>query len=96
MMENLRELKALLKRIEFTYAAERLSIIHQLQDKIWDQLEVKDEELQSLLNDLASDLNFYERVEIDSDENLGYYGDEKLFKLIAAVQTKIEAHLSNR
>ena len=94
-MGNLRELQALLKRIEFTYAAEHLSIIHQLQDKIWDEPEVKDEELQSLLNDLASDLNFYERVEIDSDENLGYYGDEKLFKLIAAIQTKIEVHLNN-
>jgi hypothetical protein len=95
MMEKLREIQALLNRIEFTYAAERLPIIHQLQEKIWDEPGVENEELQSLLDDLASDLNFYEPVEVDRDEGLGYYGDEKLFKLIIAIQSKIEVHLKN-
>ena len=94
-MEKLREIRALLNRIEFVYAAERLSIIHQLQEKIWDEPGFENEELQSLFDDLAYDLNFYEPVEIDRDESLGYYGDEKLFKLIAAVQSKAEAYPNN-
>jgi hypothetical protein len=94
-MENLKEIQALLNRLERNYAAERLAIIHQLQNKIWDEPEVKDEELQSLPTDFASDLNFYEPVERDRDESLGYYGDERLLELIAAMQNKIEALLNN-
>lgn len=94
-MEKVKEMQALLNKLERTYAAERLATIHQLQNKIWDELEVEDEELQSLFTDLASDLNFYEPVERDRDESLGYYGDEKLLELIAAMQNKIEALLNN-
>ena len=94
-MEKIREIQALLNRIEFTYAAERLLIIHQLQEKIWDEPGVENEELHSLLDDLASDLNFYEPVERDRDESLGYYGDERLLGLIAAMQNNIEALLNN-
>ena len=94
-MEKLRELQALLNRLEFTYGAERLAIINQLQNKIWDEPGVENEELQGLFDDLASDLNFYEPVEGDRDESLGYYGDEKFLKLIAALQAKIENHFNN-
>ena len=94
-MERLKEMQALLNKLERTYAGERLATIHQLQNKIWDEPEVKDEELQSLLTDFASDLNFYEPVERDREESLGYYGDEKLLELIAAVQAKIEVCLKN-
>ena len=94
-MENLKAILALLNRLEFTYAPERLAIIHQLQDKIWDEPGVENEEVQSLLDDLASDLNFYEPVEEDRDESLGYYGDKRLFELVAAIQNKIKIHLNN-
>jgi hypothetical protein len=95
MMESLKEIQTLLNKLERTYAGERSATIHQLQNKIWDEPEVEDEELQSLLADFASDLNFYEPVERDRDESLGYYGDEKLLQLTTAVQTKIEVYLSN-
>ena len=95
MMENLREIQALLNKLERTYAAERLATIHQLQNKIWDEPGVENEELRSLLEDLASDLNFYEPVERDRDESLGYYGDEKLLELTGVIQNKIKVHLNN-
>ena len=95
MMETLREVQALLDKIERTYAGERLATIHQLQDKIWEEPGVENEELRSLLEDLASDLNFYEPVERDRDESLGYYGDEKLLELTAVIQNKIKVHLNN-
>ena len=93
-MEKVKEIQALLNKLERTYAAERLATIHQLQNKIWDEPGVEDEELQSLLTDFASDLNFYEPVERDRDESLGYYGDERLSELIAALQNKIESLLN--
>ena len=94
-METLREVQALLDKIERTYAGERLATIHQLQDKIWEEPGVENEELRSLLEDFASDLNFYEPVERDRDEGLGYYGDEKLLELTAVIQNKIKVHLNN-
>ena len=95
MMEKLKEIQTLLNKLERTYAGERFATIHQLQDKIWDEPGVADEELESLLADFASDLNFYEPIERYRDESLGYYGDEKLLELTAAIQTKIRAHLDN-
>lgn len=93
-MERLREMHALLNKLERTYAAERLETIHQLQNKIWDEPELENEELREAFADLAYDLNFYEPLERDRDEDLGYYGDEKLMELISAMQNKMEPYLS--
>jgi hypothetical protein len=93
-MENVREMQALLNKIERTYAADRLEAIHQVQNKIWDEPEVENEELRDAFADLASDLNFYEPVERDRDEGLGYYGDERLIELISGIQNKIELYLN--
>ena len=93
-MEILKEIQALLNRIERTYAAERMETINQLQNKIWDEPEVENEELRDAFANFASDLNFYEPVERDRDESLGYYGDEKLMELIAGIQNKIEPYLN--
>ncbi len=92
-MKELQEIHALLNKLERTYAAERLETIHQLQNIIWDGPEVENEELRDVFAGFASDLNFYEPVERDRDEGLGYYGDEKLVELISAIQNKIEPYL---
>ena len=57
-METLKEIQVFLNKLERTYAAERLETIHQLQNKIWDEPKVEDEELHDAFADLASDLNF--------------------------------------
>ena len=51
-----------------------------MQNKIWDAPELQAEELY-FLQDFAGDLNFYEPVEKDRDETLGYYGESKLLEL---------------
>jgi hypothetical protein len=71
-MPYLRDTKILLDKILRTYASERSIVIRQLQDKIWDEPGVQNEEVMSMLTDLASDLNFYEPEERDRDESLGY------------------------
>ena len=92
-MQQLKDIKALLDKIERTYAAERSATIGQLQEKIWDESEFENEDLRDLLADLASDLNFYEPVERDRDEALGYFGDEKLLELTRQALKKIDTHL---
>jgi hypothetical protein len=92
LTEQLKELSALLNKIERTYASERSKTIGQLQNKIWDEPALQNEELY-FLQDLAGDLNFYEPVERDRDSALGYYDDDKLLELTGATLKKIESLL---
>ena len=90
---QLKEVLALLNKIERTYASERSKTIGQLQNKIWDEPRLQNEELY-FLQDLASDLNFYEPIERDRDAALGYYDDNRLSELTGAALKKIESFLA--
>jgi hypothetical protein len=92
-MDVLYELKSLLLKIQRTYARQRTESISQLQDKIWNEPNEYDEELQQVLSDLASDLNFYENDPRDRDEALGYYGDQRLSEIITSTLEKISEYL---
>ena len=93
LIAQLKEVIDLLNKIDRTYASERSKTIEQLQNKIWDEPELQNEELY-FLQDLASDLNFYEPIERDRDAALGYYDDSKLTELTAAAVNKIESFLA--
>ena len=90
---HLKEVIALLNKIERTYASERSKTIGQLQNKIWDEPELQNEELY-FLQDLAGDLNFYEPIERDRDAALGYYDDSRLSELTDAALKKTESFLA--
>src|SRR5258705_3388210 len=89
LITQLKEVIALLNKIERTYASERSKTIGQLQNKIWDESELQNEELY-FLQDLAGDLNFYEPIEKDRDATFGYYDDGRLLELTATALKKIE------
>ena len=89
---QLKEVIALLNKIERTYASERSKAIGELQNKIWDEPELQNEELY-FLQDLAGDLNFYEPMEKDRDVALGYYDDSRLSELTDAALKKTESFL---
>ena len=93
LITQLKEVIALLNKIERTYASERSKAIGQLQNKIWDEPALQNEELY-FLQDLAGDLNFYEPVERDRDAALGYYDDDKLSELIGTALKKVESFLA--
>ncbi len=95
LIAQLIEVIALLNKIERTYASERSKTIGQLQNKIWDEPELQNEELY-FLQDLASDLNFYEPIEKDRDIALGYYDDDRLLELKSAALKNIESILAVR
>ena len=90
---HLKEVIALLNKIERTYASERSKTIGELQNKIWDEPGLQNEELY-FLQDLAGDLNFYEPVERDRDAALGYYDDDRLLQLTGTAGKKIESFLA--
>ena len=90
---QLQEVTALLNKIERKYASERSKTISELQNKIWDEPGLQNEELY-FLQDLAGDLNFYEPVERDRDTALGYYDDDRLLELTGAAIKKIESLLT--
>ena len=95
LIVQLKEAVILLHKIERTYASDRSETIGQLQNKIWDEPALQTEELY-FLQDLAGDLNFYEPIEKDRDESLGYYDNEKLLELTAAALEKIKPLLTAR
>jgi len=90
---QLKEVTALLNKIERTYASERSKTIGELQNKIWDEPGLQNEELY-FLQDLAGDLNFYEPVERDRDAALGYYDDDRLLQLTGTAGKQIESFLA--
>jgi len=93
LIAQLKEVIALLNKIERTYASERSETIRQLQNKIFDEPELQTEELY-FLQDLAGDLSFYEPIERDRDIALGYYDDDRLLELTSAAQKNIEPFLA--
>ncbi|HMK20491.1 MAG TPA: hypothetical protein VK492_19960 [Chitinophagaceae bacterium] len=95
VIAQLKEVIALLNKIERTYASERSKTIGQLQNKIWDEPELQNEELY-FLQDLAGDLNFYEPIERDRDTALGYYDDDRLLELKSAALKNIDTFLAAR
>jgi len=95
VIAQLKEVIALLNKIERTYASERSKTIGQLQNKIWDAPELQNEELY-FLQDLAGDLNFYEPIEKDRDTALGYYDDDRLLELKSAALKNIDTFLAAR
>jgi hypothetical protein len=95
LIAQLKEVIALLNKIDRTYASERSKTIGELQNKIWDEPELQNEELY-FLQELAGDLNFYEPVEKDRDIALGYYDDDRLSELISEAVKKIESFLVSR
>ena len=95
LIAQLKEVIALLSKIDRTYASERSKTIGKLQNKIWDEPELQNEEL-DFLQELAGDLNFYEPVERDRDIALGYYDDDRLSELISEALKKIESFLAAR
>ena len=92
-MEQVKEIAALLQKIERTYAAERSETIGKLQDKIWNDPELQTDELY-FLQELAGDLNFYEPFEPDRDITLGYYDQDRLLELTGAALKKMEELLA--
>ena len=94
-MEQLKEIAALLQKIERTYAAERSKTIGELQDKILDDPQLQTDELY-FLQELAGDLNFYEPFEPDRDTALGYYDDDRLLEITDAALRKIEDFLARK
>jgi len=92
LIPQLKEVLALLAKVDRTYASERKIAIDQLLQKIWDEPALQVEEL-DFLQDLAGDLPFYEPEERDRDLALGYYDDNKLTELTAAATKTIEGIL---
>src|SRR5436190_23004699 len=94
LIAQLKEVIALLNKIERTYASERSETIRQLQNKIFDEPELQTEELY-FLQDLAGDLSFYEPIEKDCDIASGYYDDDRLLELTIEAQKNIEPFLAH-
>ena len=93
-MPGITEIKDLLLKIQRTYAYERGVCIGKVQDLIWDEIKIDDEEFYQFLSDLAYNLNFYEEEPRDREEELGYYGDEKLNVILSAALENIDVYLA--
>jgi hypothetical protein len=90
---QLKEVIALLNKIERTYASERRKLLANCRIKYGTNLNFKMKNF-IFSRILAGDLNFYEPVERDRDAALGYYDDDRLSELTGTALKKIESFLA--
>ena len=62
--------------------SDRVKIIKEFQDEIWNDENIQDEKLNMLLNEIAYDLDFYEPKEEWRNESSSYYGDDRFEQII--------------
>ena len=91
-MEKVQTIKELLLKIKLTSGWPPKDAISSVQNMILDEPDMPDDDLQQIFSDLAYDLNFYEDEPGDRDEQLGYYGDDKLVEVVDTAIKKIEAY----
>jgi len=96
LMEKIQTIKELLSIIRQTSGWPRMESIRTVQNRILNEPDMPDEDLKQIFSDLAYDLNFYEDEPLDRDENLGYYGDEKLHEVVTTALRKIEEYKAKK
>jgi hypothetical protein len=69
----------------------RAKLVKRFQDEIWNDESIQDETLNEILSEFAYDLDFYEPNEEWRKEDLSYYGDNKLEKVVKSVIQKLQA-----
>ena len=92
LMEKVQTIKELLHKIKQTSGWPRMESIRTIQSMILDEPDMPDDDIQQIFSDLAYDLNFYEDDARDRDEELGYYGDEKLIEVVTTAIKTIEEY----
>jgi hypothetical protein len=76
------EIENLLLKIQSSPPSEKFKYIQQLQDKVWYEANLEDDQMNDLLMDLIYDLDFYEHDEFLRTNFPNDYGDVALTKTI--------------
>lgn len=84
----LSDIKILLLKAQAAKGQERIEHIRSIQNLIWNDESIEDENINNILTDIAHVLDFYEPNEERRKEDSSYYGDEKLNEEIDSMLTK--------
>jgi hypothetical protein len=81
-----------LKKILGTWGTERLELVSQFQEEIWNGSEYNDDDpAYEILNTLAIDLDYYEPNLGWRMEDKSFYGDDRLKELIQAAIIELQS-----
>ena len=79
------ELIKLLQCILEAESPSKDELIREFQEEVWNDESVQDSKLNEVLSELAYDLDFYESNDRWRENNLGYYGNDKLKNIMKYV-----------
>ena len=65
-------------------------LIREFQEEVWNDESVQDSKLNEVLSELAYDLDFYESNDRWRENNLGYYGNDKLKNIMKNAIQKLK------
>ena len=90
---NMRSRIELIKILQCILEAESPSkdeLIREFQEEVWNDESVQDSKLNEVLSELAYDLDFYESNDRWRENNLGYYGNDKLKNIMKNAIQKLK------
>ncbi|QRO51552.1 hypothetical protein NQ494_00660 [Butyricimonas virosa] len=84
------ELIKLLQCILEAESPSKDELIREFQEEVWNDESVQDSKLNEVLSELAYDLDFYESNDRWRENNLGYYGNDKLKNIMKNAIQKLK------
>ena len=84
------ELIKLLQCILEAESPSKDELIREFQEEVWNDESVQDSKLNEVLSELAYDLDFYESNDRWLENNLGYYGNDKLKNIMKNAIQKLK------
>jgi hypothetical protein len=86
------QLVEILLSAHISRGTERINHIRKFQEIVWNDKSVEDESLNNFLSTLAYDFDFYEPNKAIKNEDLSYYGDERLIEEIKMGLEKLKKY----
>lgn len=92
----LEELQILLHKIQSFHDSEREGYIKEFQEKVWNDETIEDDNINTILSEIAYDLDYYEPDEKKRKEFIGYYGNEKLLLETKSALDKLKDYFEQK
>ena len=93
MNNLLRLLKATL--IEILSSRVRINKVKEFQNIVWTDHTIDNEDINDVISEIAYDLDFYEPNEVWRQEDISFYGDTELDRIVKSAIVKIDKLLNS-
>lgn len=86
----LETIKKILNEIETSIGIRKVELIKEVQNLIWNDESIVNDELNDLLSSFAYDIDFYEPDDKKREESSSYFGNQQLLREIKVFREKLD------